>query len=115
MKQNQEGFTLIELVVVIVLLGILAAAAIPKYLDLSDKAKEAADKGYLGGLRSATVLIYASNVLYDTTVVHGGLTNNWPTEATVSNQMTESYAWQYWTAAAPAYNPTNGVWTAGTP
>ena len=38
MKNNKRGFTLIEIVMVLVLLGILAAIAIPKYYDLRDKA-----------------------------------------------------------------------------
>ena len=112
MQRSTQGFTLIELVIVILLLGILVAVALPKYLDLTDKAKEAADKAYLGGLRSATAIIYASNILYSTSIDHGGITNNWPTESTVSNQMTEAYSWQFWTTP-PAYNPTNGAWTDG--
>ncbi len=42
LRNNQSGFTLIELVMIIVILGILAAVAIPKYQDLSSEAKEAA-------------------------------------------------------------------------
>ena len=45
---NQKGFTLIELVMIIVILGILAAVAIPKYQDLSSEAKEAAGRSALG-------------------------------------------------------------------
>jgi len=60
---SERGFTLIELVIVIVILGILAAVAIPKYEDMREQARTAALKGQLGAIRSAVAIQYARNAL----------------------------------------------------
>lgn len=57
--RKQSGFTLIELVIVVVILGFLAVTAIPKFLDLTDQAKQANIEGMAGGYATAVSLARA--------------------------------------------------------
>ncbi|RKF21373.1 prepilin-type N-terminal cleavage/methylation domain-containing protein [Alginatibacterium sediminis] len=56
-SQKQKGFSLIELVIVIIILGILAATALPRFLDVTDEAKVASLEGVAGGFATAVTLV----------------------------------------------------------
>jgi MSHA pilin protein MshA len=67
LMRNQEGFTLIEIIAVLVLLGILAAVAVPKYFDMQEQAEARALEGVAGNIASAVSLKFAKSLL-DSTV-----------------------------------------------
>lgn len=61
MRNTQQGFTLIELIVVIVILGILSITALPKFVDLTTEAEEASANGVLGAAQGACAITFAQN------------------------------------------------------
>ena len=64
MKNNKNGFTLIELIIVMVILGIMAAVAVPRYLDSISNAEESAEDAVISAIRSG-LKQYANNSIYE--------------------------------------------------
>ena len=70
--KKSSGFTLIELVVVIVILGILAATAAPKFMDLQKDARISALNGLMGAMKSANSMVYSKAILAGQDTVASG-------------------------------------------
>lgn len=70
---NKKGFTLIELILVIAILGILAVSALPKFIDITAKAKQSSRDGVVGAVRAGVALYRANDM-----VIAGG-TGAYPT------------------------------------
>ncbi|MFT5170484.1 MAG: prepilin-type N-terminal cleavage/methylation domain-containing protein [Candidatus Marinamargulisbacteria bacterium] len=92
-NNSEKGFTMIELVVVLVLIGLIAGIAIPKYLDVTTNAKEKTLKGSITSIRDAVHMHYAKSI-QDGTVAFPSL------NATI---------FQDGSVPADVYTPTNSV------
>ena len=115
---RQKGFTLIELVVVIVILGLLAATALPRFIDLTGNARLASVQGVAGGMRSAVALAKAgwliagsgtTSVTMDGQAVTVGGATGFLTADAAGMQTALTLPDGYTVQAAPyAYRPTGG-------
>ncbi|UJX39404.1 type II secretion system GspH family protein [Desulfovibrio sp. JY] len=65
-KKGQQGFTLIEIIAVLVILGILAVVAVPKYIDLQKDARKSAAQGLVAAAQSQLSMGYAAQLLNTT-------------------------------------------------
>jgi len=141
MPKGQEGFTLIELVITIVIIGLLAAAALPRFIDITDEAEQAGYQGVqaslAGGISLAHSKYLAQNLSGAQNMDMSGVAvamnaSGWPDATaagllnTMSSDPSESANWTFTggsantvgtltfapTGSTISYDPNNGALTA---
>ncbi len=112
--KKEKGFTLIELVMIIVILGILAAVAVPKYVDLASDAELSAKKAFTGSIQSAASICLADYAIntnasvssINATTVFGYLKETGGLVQSVNNYTVAINGTTYtWTVTASANGP----------
>ncbi|MBT8109067.1 MAG: prepilin-type N-terminal cleavage/methylation domain-containing protein [Gammaproteobacteria bacterium] len=107
-RHRHQGFTLIELVVVITILGILAAFAIPRFASLETEARIGVIQGLAGGVRSSAALAHSlwltqnapATVIFEGTVVN--MTNGYPVAADIDDTLADYTGFDFSSAGGSA-------------
>ena len=127
--KNNKGFTLIEMVIVIVVLGVLSAVAIPQFINMKQDAEAASNLGWVAGLRSCISINFAGEILGKTVTVSAttvagpalpasgdevGKIDGCVTGSSRPASLTGVSTGTTWTGLSPLIasgNPTTSVWT----